>query len=374
MIAFQKTGEQFRHWAITKDDQFPFGTLKITIALICCCLLPVLFDPKPAPAAPLLSTDSNKSQDTSASNGLIPATTLESGLENSSLFQSGTRAQASNRLRLTTDLNLTSHPELRGRLIIDNLSQCSEQEPFTSTFSIHRAIIEYIQGDHHLLIGRQRIPLGVGRLWNPMDRFNPIDINSPEPEERQGSEALHYEYSLSKLALLDLVIAREQQLVRIKTFVHEVDLGVIGLTDNHAGEETLGWELAGALGDTRLEIRSEGGLSREREHGQWMNDWMIGGEYPLTETLSLLSEYHHDRLEHDALGWQLRLRPDAFWSVALLGIVGLNDGSLLLAPSLTWSLSDEQTLDLGIFWYRGNEDAMFGDQDSQLYLRWYIHF
>ena len=59
---------------------------------------------------------------------------------------------------------------------------------------------------------------------------------------------------------------------------------------------------------------------------------------------------------------------------ALLGIVGLNDGSLLLAPSLTWSLSDEQTLDLGIFWYRGNEDAMFGDQDSQLYLRWYIHF
>ncbi|MBC8208483.1 MAG: hypothetical protein H8E79_04885 [Desulfobulbaceae bacterium] len=299
---------------------------------------------------------------------------LTSGLENSVLLQLKETNTVSNRLRLTTDLDFTTQTQLQGRVVIDNRSHWQESGPLTSSFSIHRAILEYEQGRHLLLIGRQRIPLGVGRIWNPIDRFNPIDIHSPEPEEREGSEALRHEYSLTRLGALDLVIARRQQLARVKTFKHEMDLGLIAMIDNRNKEDTLGWEMAGALGNTKIEIRSEGGLSRERDSGEWQKDWIIGGEYPLSENLALLGEYHHDSQDRDALGWLLSLQPEAFWSAALLGIVSLNDGSFFLAPSLHWSLADEQTLDFSIHLYSGNENKMFGGQNNQGYLRWSIHF
>jgi len=58
-----------------------------------------------------------------------------------------------------------------------------------------------------LVVGRQRIPWGVGRLWNPIDRFNAIPPLAIEADQSAGIDAVDLRLRVSGFSYLELVYA-----------------------------------------------------------------------------------------------------------------------------------------------------------------------
>jgi hypothetical protein len=72
---------------------------------------------------------------------------------------------------------------------------------------LYRAWLNWETEHFQVILGRQRIPWGVGRLWNPIDRFNPIPPLAIEQNESQGVDSVVATWFASDAAALDWVYA-----------------------------------------------------------------------------------------------------------------------------------------------------------------------
>ncbi|MCK5437673.1 MAG: hypothetical protein KAI90_06645 [Desulfobulbaceae bacterium] len=300
------------------------------------------------------------------------------GVENTNIITCDEYGRLGDHNRLRADINL-EHPELDGftaRLILDNETRYSEQPTsFTNKSKIYRAYLEYGGEKHFWVIGRQRVPFGVGRIWNPIDVFNPIDSLAVESGERTGTEALRYEYALGPLANFDITVSRDKSAARIKGYLEFVDLALVGVADNDNDRDIMGWEIEGELFATGIELRSEGGCFHNRVTGKRHTEFIYGVEYGFANSLTLLGEYYfNDKTRTDHLGCTISYQPASLWSMKLLKIINLDDHSSFIAPSIEYSLSDEMTISAGVFIYNGGSDDEFGLQADQFYLRWFVHF
>ena len=291
-----------------------------------------------------------------------------------------------NRVRAELSLNHEPYSNLAVTLIVDNeTSYTTSPSELDNEVSLYRAYGQY-QGERHFWsIGRQRIPLGVGRIWNPIDIFNPVDAQAIETGERTGTDAIRYEYALNELSNLDLTVADGKAAIRLKGYLDYADIGLIALQDNSNernllwGEDTsldiIGWELEGRLPGTGIELRSEGGRVHNRETGAVFTEYILGGEYGFANGLTLLGEYRFsDQDRTNQLAIQSGFQPGMLWTCQLLLLTDLDDNSVLLAPSVTYSLSDEMTLSAGGFLSTGDETEAFAEASNRFYLRWFVHF
>ncbi|MCI5165385.1 MAG: hypothetical protein D3903_04680 [Candidatus Electrothrix sp. GM3_4] len=291
-----------------------------------------------------------------------------------------------NRIRANLSLSHEQYSNLAATLIVDNetIATTSPNE-LDNEVSLYRAYGQY-QGERHFWsIGRQRIPLGVGRVWNPIDIFNPVDAQAIETGERTGTDAIRYEYAWNELSNLDLTIADGKTALRLKGYLEYADIGLIALRDNSnernllwgadASLDIIGWELEGRLPGTGVELRSEGGRLHNRETGDVFTEYILGAEYGFSNGLTLLGEYRHsDQDMTNQLAIQSGFQPAMLWICQLLLLTDLDDNSVLVAPSVTYSLSDEMTLSVGGFISTGDETEAFPETGNRCYLRWFIHF
>ncbi len=72
---------------------------------------------------------------------------------------------------------------------------------------LYRAWLNWETERFQLILGRQRIPWGVGRLWNPIDRFNPIPPLAIEQSQSQGVDSVVATWFATDFASLDAVYA-----------------------------------------------------------------------------------------------------------------------------------------------------------------------
>ena len=281
---------------------------------------------------------------------------------------------AYNRLRAELGLESTQWPNLYSFVSLNNESLYRSHPHDTSNEpSVHRAMVQYRGTRHYWSLGRQRVPLGVGRIWNPIDLFNPVNNQAIEMEERPGTDSLRYEYSLAELAQYDMTVAENQAAVRLKGFWHQVDLAMVGLRDTDQDLTIIGWEMAGQLLDTGVEMRSEGG--RFHQHGHTSSQFIIGGEYGFRNSLNLLGEYlFTDSEQGDSLALQSGYQLSMLSYGSLLWLCNLADSSGFLAPRLEYSLSDEQLISCGAFIYYGAQPSLYGEQPDRYFINWFIHF
>ena len=282
----------------------------------------------------------------------------------------------SNRLRADLTLEHEKHPDFVGKLIVDNKTlYTTKPSSLQNKTSIYRAYLQYRGMKHFWSVGKQRIPLGVGRIWNPIDIFNPIDSEAIEPEERTGTDSIRYEYALSELSNIDATVAEDKGEVRVKGYLEYADVGLVGLWDEDGNQDIIGWELEGQLLETGIELRSEGGGFHNRSTGERYTEFIVGAEYGFATSLTLLSEYKYsDETKIDYIGALASYQPAMLWFCSLLVITNLDDQSGFAAPSLEYSLSDEMTLSAGAFFYFGGDDDEFGQVPERYYLRWFVHF
>gem|GEM_PF-1384772 len=117
---------------------------------------------------------------------------------------------------------------------------------------LYRGFLRY-EGKHfETTVGRQRIPWGVGRLWNPIDRFNAIPPLAIEADQSPGVDAINARWRFSGFDSLQLVYAPgpnsrdARYAARLEGVVHDFDVGLVGGVFEQA--VTVGGDLAGNLG------------------------------------------------------------------------------------------------------------------------------
>ncbi len=281
-----------------------------------------------------------------------------------------------NRIRVELNLDSLSHSDFSMRLQVDNENLILEEpESLTNKTSIYRAYLEYSGAKHFWVVGKQRIPLGVGKFWNPMDVFNPIDIESIEPSERPGTESIHYEYAINQLSNMDVTFAKGKGAIRVKGYLDFADIALVGEWDEDQNLDIIGWELEGAFAGTGIELRSEGGSFHNRETHQRQTEFVLGAEYGFLNSLIFTGEYHFkDVPRKDEFGFSAIFQPAMLWICSLITVTDIDDGSGFIAPVVEYSLTDEMTLSGGAFVYHGSEDSIYGLTPDRLYIRWFIHF
>lgn len=281
-----------------------------------------------------------------------------------------------NRLRLDTQTTSKKHPGLSLTLIGDGkIFYDTLEDRFDSEASLYRGYMTY-EGERSLIAaGRQRIPFGVGRVWNPVDIFNPIDVTSIEPDERKGTDSVRVEYSISDLTIIDATLSEEKGAFRAKGYMNYADIALIVQYDDESSQTVGGWELEGELPGTGIELRSEGGIYYSHDTSESNLQAIIGAEYGFPNSLTLIVEFLHDgSTDTESIGLIAGYQLDMLTLLNGLVIVNLDDSSFLFAPSISYSLSDEMTLDIGMFLYGGEEGTELGEGADATYIRWFVHF
>jgi len=265
--------------------------------------------------------------------------------------------------------------------------------------SLYRGWLQFEYKKLQLTIGRQRIAWGSGRLWNPTDRFNPIDPTSLEPEEKLGVDSLFVEYEFSGFGAVQLVVApgssarnvSRKLALRLQDTIGETDyalmLGLIGRERVFSGDATTNlWN-----GGLRVELMHARPRGRRGSYTQAT----FGYDYTLTSNifpagLYLMAEYffngspelHRQPSNIDRLNSRVRHQLalsagydlTALWRLDGLYIQDLSRGGYFFSPRLTWSASENIDLSLFLFLFSGNTRSEFGQRKNLYALQAEVYF
>jgi len=125
---------------------------------------------------------------------------------------------------------------------------------------VYRGWLRFERGPVQLTVGRQRIPWGVGRLWNPIDRFNAIGPLALEGDQSLGVDAVEARWSFSGFDSLQLVYAPgtrsadSRYATRYQAVIRDVDVGVMAGRFEEAF--ATGFDLAANLGDAAWRVEA----------------------------------------------------------------------------------------------------------------------
>ncbi len=212
-------------------------------------------------------------------------------------------------------------------------------------------------------LGRQQINWSTALIWNPMDRFNPLNPIQLERDERLGVDALNMDYSLGDTSTLSMAYAPAHQVdqrryaARLRTNLFAIDASL--MAGSFADVQKVGLGLAGQLGWVGL--RSEWVVSRAARTNSSSKDVytevVISADYTSESGIGFLLEayfngegqtdknrYDFNRLiKGDVLGvarhyigGQLSKEWSPIFSTSLYAIQNLDDGSRYYYPSLNF--------------------------------------
>ncbi len=281
---------------------------------------------------------------------------------------------------------------------------------------LHRATLHWEHPYGDVILGRQRLAWGSGRLWNPTDRFNPVHPTAIERTEKTGVDALLLTFKRGPFGALQLIGAPGKTSRGVGDKVAGRWRDTIGATDYAvlAGwldqERVFGGELAANLwqGTVRLEV-----LHARPDEARSYTQAVAGYDYTLTNALfpdglALLVEYFYNGAAQDfrlpvtrttptglptlpqvgslppsslrltstnriesrtphQLGFSAGYDLTPLWRVDGLAIVDLEQGSYFVAPRLAWSATASLTLTVGAHLFGGVAGSEFGSR-AHLYL------
>jgi len=274
-----------------------------------------------------------------------------------------------------------------------------ESDDALGRFYVYRINAEARFEDSHLIFGLQRVPFGVGRLWNPTDTFNPIDALSVESNERAGVFAANYTQHLSAFSSLQMISnfkkkgAVDKYGFRYKAHHLGMDMGLSFIKNSDF--LMAGIELESNLLETGIEVRSELGFFNNDNLDKTYFSGIAGLEYAFPNNWTVLGEYFYnglgvdDKEDYDTgifingnwnlgrhyLGAQATYTMTPLITLSLSSIGNLLDGSFFSGPAIHYSVNDETTLSVGANVYTGEDAGEFGNlYDNTYYIKLESYF
>nr|WP_321268490.1 hypothetical protein [uncultured Sulfurimonas sp.] len=262
---------------------------------------------------------------------------------------------------------------------------------------LYRLYAGYADAKHRVSFGVQKISMGVGRIWNPTDLFNPKNSLALEPDEIYGAYSLLYTYALSDLSQITAVVAEQENhkfkyAGRIKGYVKVVDIALDVVSSDDA--TMIGYEIEGELFESGVALRSEGAWFEDKLLKEEFFQGIFGADYTFSNSLSLTGEWLHSSkyfnpqtissssvaLPNNLMqsrgygGLSIGYEFDALLYGSMTSIISGDDGSFYAAPTLRYSLADDVTLLAGAMFYGGKEKNEFGDIDPTYYINLKVTF
>ncbi len=273
-----------------------------------------------------------------------------------------------------------------------------DEKHFTLSHYIDRLYFDEEFSFGKLVIGRQRISWGTGRVWNPTDIFNPINPANFGKIEKDGADAASMKFYLGQLTDLQLVynpeyhFASSNYAARFRTNILGYDLAV--LAGSAERRFITGGDFAGNVWTAG--IRGEALLSEDpsKTDGYYIR-WILGMDYQFTDKLYGMFEYYHNgqgtlnRFSYDLMalyqGRILNLAKDYLaisGSYQLTPLITLmlasnsnfNDGSGYLAGTVSYSASDNTSLAFGTLYAYGRTFTEYWYYPQAYYLKLETYF
>ncbi|OGI08172.1 MAG: hypothetical protein A2Y40_08085 [Candidatus Margulisbacteria bacterium GWF2_35_9] len=249
---------------------------------------------------------------------------------------------------------------------------------------VYRLYAKYQMTNSSLDVGFQRIPFGVGRLWNPTDKYNPVNALSMEPSERLGVFGINYINYLSDLSVFQVItnFKRELQVDKVglkyKSFLFGMDIGLSYIRSQDFIMN--GIELETNVLETGIEARTELAYIDDFYFNRRYTRGIIGIDYAFPFMLNLAIEYFYNGLGSDNklfydptvlhddnwnlakhyLGLVLSYSIDPLTSTMFSSIFNLVDGSWFSGITLAYSLNDNANFAIGSSLYFGDYSSEFG--------------
>ena len=244
--------------------------------------------------------------------------------------------------------------------------------------------------------GRQRIAWGSGFAWNPTDVLNPFNPGAIELGERAGVDAAHLNINLGPLSRLELVAAHTHvgrpgsYAARWGANVQTYDVSL--MAGRFGRSWSMGGDFAGYLRGAG--VRGEAAYTH-REGAPGYSRAVVNADYTFSAGVYGLVELYFNgrgQAHKSRYDFQDLLTGETFnlarWYAAasasaavtpLLGaglyqLANLVDGSLLVGPSLTYSLAQSLEIAAAAYFFVGPLDTEFGRQRHLYFgaLQWYF--
>lgn len=327
-----------------------------------------------------------------------------------------------NRFRLTENLRegnwfATAIGDIKNILGYDTINSLSYKTASTirsdTPFSTQTGTYDYTKGQMHaqlyrlyggytdekqrISFGLQKVSMGVGRIWNPTDLFNPKNPLALEPDEVYGVFALAYSYAPSSLSQITAVVAQRadnsfKYAGRAKGYLGFADAAIDIVSADDV--TMIGYELEGELLKSGIELRSEGGWFDDKLLQKQFFQGLIGADYAFENSLMLIGEWLHTSrtFDHelqlrtpsgassnlvrarDYLGLSCGYQFDPLLYGTLSTIMSADDRSFYMGPLLRYSLDDDMTLGIGAMFYGGKNDTEFGALGQTYYVNIKVTF
>lgn len=301
--------------------------------------------------------------------------------------------------------------EIGTRTWLDLDRTVSDHDDLHARHLLYRGWLRYHDERLELTLGRQRIPLGRGRLWNPTDLFNPIGPLEIEGDQRIGQDAALARVRLGE-GIWGVGIWSPQDdpddhraAVRLEMVRRQLDAAV--MSGRFGRDWMFGGDFARNLGGAA--IRGEATYTRlKHADGIWQVVLSIDYTASVGSGLYLLAEHFYnenliDSSEGDlstlvsAFGMRPQLTPaetkrllrglaevqapflDRFTTVArhqtgfqagydltpliranLLTIFDWDEGSIAVFPILFWAARDDLEVSGGLQLFYGSADSQYG--------------
>jgi hypothetical protein len=231
-----------------------------------------------------------------------------------------------------------------------------------------------------VVVGKQSLYWGVGRVFRPLDNVH--ETNYFEPGyERAGTNALMGYLSLGSLTNARAIIIPHGEIARTMTGIRagtNIINNDVGFTAMHRSEErqtVIGGEIIG-----ELLVGYWGEASYTWEEAIDYSKFTIGLDYTFPKMIYVMAEYFFDgsgeddpanydytkissgerqTLAQHYLYASIGLSSNPFLRPSLNSIINLNDGGLFIIPHLLYSIFENTELSLGINYSLGTEDSEF---------------
>jgi len=232
---------------------------------------------------------------------------------------------------------------------------------------LYRAWLEYQKDAWDVVLGRQRIAWGSGRIWNPTDRFNPVQPTALEPDQKLGVDALnitHTDFGSMQLVLAPPQLHRSVQrkwALRWQDTIAQTDMAA--LLGEVGSERIFALDVTGNVGNAtgRVEwqqswhgLHGDFGQFVVGLDGTWTNAWLPEGLYLAVEyfyngltTPNVKQAAELSMLQSSSrqlLGMLTGYNITPLWRADLTWLFDLEKSSMFISPSVRWSASNDVDL------------------------------
>ena len=266
-----------------------------------------------------------------------------------------------------------------------------------STYAkVYRLYLGYQDEKNRALVGLINVSMGVGRIWNPTNLFNPKNTYALEPDEVFGVAGVSYTRHINNTSSLSVVTSQKADKTLkyagiYKSFLEFADIGISIISSDET--KMIGYEIEANLFDTGIELRSEGAyIKNDTEFFQGI----LGADYGFVNGVTIIGEVLYSskkfsfeeqllnsnseisqNLVHSNLYTALSLSYsfNIFLDSSLLYIESYNDdNSRFISPSLTYTLNDYNSFVLSAMLQDGSTESEFGRSENSYFFKWSCSF